>query len=70
MPKKSRGISAGDRTCWKKARLHSTRNALFNEYIDDKRLGQWLKAALDSSAKDPKVEAVKLEILFTYTQAW
>ena len=43
---------------------------LFNEYIDDKRLGQWLKAALDSSAKDPKVEAVKLEILFTYTQAW
>ncbi|MCY3928217.1 MAG: helicase-related protein [Acidobacteria bacterium] len=43
---------------------------LFNEYIDDKRLGQWLKAALDSSAKDPKVEAVKSEILFTYTQAW
>ena len=43
---------------------------LFNEYIDDKRLGQWLKAALDSSGADPKVEAVKSEILFTYTQAW
>ena len=43
---------------------------LFNEYVDDKCLGQWLKAALGSSAKDPKVKAVKLEISFTYTQAW
>ena len=41
---------------------------LLNEYVDDKRLGRWLKTALDSSAKDPKVEAVKSEILFTYTQ--
>ena len=43
---------------------------LFNEYIDDKHLGQWLKAALDSSTNDPKVETVTLEILFTYTHAW
>ena len=33
-------------------------------------MGQLLKAALDSSANDPKVETVRLEILFTYTQAW
>ena len=66
MPKKSRGISVGDRMCWKKARLQAQGMLLFNEYVDDKRLGQWLKAALGSSAKDPKVEAVKLEILFTY----
>jgi len=33
-------------------------------------LGQWLKSALDSSTRDPKVQAVKAEILFTYTQAW
>ena len=44
---------------------------LFNESVDDKRLGQWLKSALEfPSTTDPKVEAVKTEILFTYTQAW
>ena len=44
---------------------------LFNESVDDKRLGQWLKSALENpSTTDPKVEAVKTEILFTYTQAW
>ena len=46
------------------------KECFYYEYVDDKRLGQWLKAALGFSAKDPKVEAVKLEILFTYTQAW
>ena len=43
---------------------------LINEYIDDKHLGQWLIAALDSSNMDPKVEAVISEILLTCTQAW
>ena len=38
---------------------------LFNECVDDKRLGQWLKKALVSSVTDPKVEDVKTEILFT-----
>lgn len=43
---------------------------LFNECVDDKWLGQWLKTSLKLSITDPKVEAVKTEILFTYTQAW
>lgn len=45
---------------------------LFNEYIDDKRLGQWLKSALDLTVEDTPVEAVKSRILGTYThgQAW
>ena len=43
---------------------------LFNEYIDDKRLGQWLKSALDSTVEDTAVEAVKSCILGTYSQAW
>ena len=43
---------------------------LFNEYIDDKRLGQWLKSALDLTVEDTAVEAVKSRILGTYSQAW
>ena len=43
---------------------------LFNEYIDDKRLGQWLKSSLSPKGEDPAFKAVKLSILDTYTKAW
>ena len=39
---------------------------LFNEYIDDKHLGQWLKSSLGPKGEDPALKAVKLSILDTY----
>ena len=53
-------------------KLNSTAKGLllFNEYIDDKRLGQWLKPSLGPKGEDPAFKAVKLSILDTYTKAW
>ena len=41
----------------------------FNEVVDDKRLGLWLKSALESKEYDHTTEEVKLEIIRTYVQA-
>ena len=47
-------------------------NALlyFNEYIDDKRLGLWLKSSLDSATDDEAHQIAKAEIISNYTNAW
>ena len=41
----------------------------FNESMDDKRLGLWLKSTLESE-HDAAHEAVKAEILSTYKKTW
>ena len=50
----------------------STANGLllFNECIDDKRLGLWLKSALDCSDASSQLEQVKNEMLTNYAKAW
>ena len=47
-------------------------NALlyFNEYIDDKQLGLWLKSALDSTNSDEAHDQAKDEIISNYMYAW
>ena len=47
-------------------------NALlyFNEYIDDKHLGLWLKSSLDSATDDETHQIAKAEIISNYTNAW
>ena len=42
----------------------------FNEVVDDKRLGLWLKSALKSKENDHTTEETKAEIIYTYVQAW
>jgi len=42
----------------------------FNEYVDDKRLGLWLKSSFDSCTSNNAHEAVKLEVLSSYTKTW
>ena len=42
----------------------------FNEYVDDKRLGLWLKSSFDSRTSDDAHEAVKLEVLSNHTKTW
>ena len=46
-------------------------NALlyFNEYVDDKRLGLWLKSALDSTNSDEAHDQAKDEIISNYMYA-
>ena len=39
---------------------------LFNEYIDDKRLGLWLKSALDCQEEDCSMQLDKTDVLSTY----
>ena len=41
-----------------------------NECIDDKRLGVWLKSSLDPRTTDNAHNAMKAEILVTYTKTW
>ena len=42
----------------------------FNEVVDDKQLGLWLKSTLETKENDQrKKEEVKLEIIHTYVQA-
>ena len=44
---------------------------LCNEYIDDKRLGLWLKSALDCRDKSSSdLERTKHEMIANYTKAW
>ena len=43
---------------------------LFNEVIDDKRLGLWLKSALESKEANAAVDRVKSEMIRTYIQTW
>jgi len=43
---------------------------LFNEYMDDKRLGLWLKSALDSPTQNSSMELCKEEVLSTYEKSW
>ena len=47
-------------------------NALlyFNEYIDDKQLGLWLKSTLDSTNSDETHDQAKDEIISNYMYAW
>ena len=42
----------------------------FNEYVDDKRLGLWLRSSFDSCTNDDAHEGVKLEVLSSYTKTW
>ena len=42
----------------------------FNECIDDKCLGVWLKSSLDPRTTDNAHNAMKAEILATYTKTW
>ena len=42
----------------------------FNEVVDDKRLGLWLKSALASKESDEAVDRVRSEVIHTYIQAW
>ena len=43
---------------------------LFNEYIDDKRLGLWLKSALDCQESDHLIQQDKADVLLTYEKSW
>ena len=43
---------------------------LFNECIDDKHLGVWLKSSLDPRTNDNAHDATKVEVLATYTKTW
>ena len=43
---------------------------LFNEYIDDKRLGLWLKSALDCQEEDHSMQLGKADALSTYEKSW
>ena len=42
----------------------------FNEVVDDKQLGLWLKSALASKESDEAVDRVRSEVIHTYIQAW
>ena len=42
----------------------------FNEYIDDKSLGLWLKSLLDCTTSDEAHEATKSEVIQSYAKAW
>ena len=43
---------------------------LFNECMDDKRLGLWLKSALDCHTQDRSMELCKEDVLSTYEKSW
>ena len=43
---------------------------LFNEVIDDKRLGLWLKSALDVKETNEDIDKVKREMINAYIQTW
>ena len=42
----------------------------FNEYIDDKRLGLWLRSALTKESDGPDVEQKKAELISMYVYVW
>ena len=41
---------------------------LFDECTDDKRLGLWLKIALDANTEDAALDSVKADMLLTYVK--
>ena len=43
---------------------------LFNEVVDDKRLGLWLKSALESKEANASADRVKSEMIHAYVQTW
>jgi len=43
---------------------------LFNEAIDDKLLGLWLKSALDGSDKSPAMEKAKNDMIADNVKSW
>ena len=43
---------------------------LFNEFIDDIRLGLWLKSALDYQEEDNLMHLGKADVLSTYEKSW
>ena len=43
---------------------------LFNETIDDKRLGLWLKSALDGSDRSPGMAKAKTDMIADYVKSW
>ena len=47
----------------RKAGTVAKRDLYFNEHVDDKRLGLWLRSSFDSRTNDDAHEAVKLEVL-------
>lgn len=51
-------------------RKAGTGELYFNEFVDDKRLGLWLKCSFDSRTNDDAHEAVKLEVLSSYSRTW
>jgi len=42
----------------------------FNEYIDDKRLGLWLRTALASESDNPAMAQKKVEMISMYVNVW
>ena len=48
----------------------ANRILLFNEFIDDKRLGLWLKSALDCQEEDNLMQLGKADVLSTYEKSW
>lgn len=40
----------------------------FNEYMDDKRLGLWLRSASASESEDPAMEQQKAEMVSMYVK--
>ena len=43
---------------------------VFNECMDDKRLGLWLKSALDCHTQNRSMELCKDDVLSTYEKSW
>ena len=43
---------------------------LFNKTVDDKRLGLWLKSALNGSDQSPEMEKAKVDMIADYVKSW
>ena len=43
---------------------------LFNETVDDKHLGLWLKSALNGSDQSPEMEKAKVDMIADYVKSW
>ena len=57
----------------RKEQSSANRLLLVNEYIDDKRLGLWMKSLLESEKEtntDSRLQEIKTEMLLMYTQSW
>ena len=70
MPTESWSLASRIRKSRKEAWISGTWFITFNEVIDDKHLGLWLKSALESKEANAAVDRVKSEIIRTYIQTW